>query len=560
MRNNQAGIIQAKSASRSSKQNCALPKYPADEAGFLSLVWFEALEPRLLFSATQATLQFDRHFGNEGQATLRFSNDLPSDSISGFDAMAAGPHGTFYAATIGTFSANGASDLQLARFTKGGVLDSSFGLHGVSTIFNAQNNAYIRSGTLLPQADGKIILISEWLSSEPFGAQLIIQRLDKNCLADLGFGDQGRIEIDNYGYVDSLNAAVGFHAWIEPDGKLEVLYNTYNNVGLHDPATGYLLERWNPDGTPDGSFGKGGMHGVDFGLNFDQPYLAVLKDAAQLPDGSIVAYVNGLYFDPTVFEGVTDIFQITLNAGGDTLSKHDVFTNNVFQQPLFAQPNGMAIIPTDHKILQRIGLDGKPDSAFGADGFVNLAVPTPVGVTLSTDQIIVEPDGNLLVVTDYYAPDPSNSSIWVDFGLQQLNPNGTPRHDFAGGEIAFGLSGVYDRLHGDINRYYAYLPLPDGSIIVNGDYDSLLNTPTLKRIAPGGGSANSDDLAIPLSGDPSLNDSQPGDPLNGAGMLDNKAQRGNEAGNLNLFTQTLGTDLFHPNGTGKIFSDGALIS
>lgn len=120
-----------------------------------------------------------------------------------------------------------------------GGLDPSFGQNGVVTVASDSNGGATPSAQLV-QPDGKILVVD--------GSE--IMRFNPDGSLDSGFGNGGRVETS----LDT-NTNVGAGAALQPDGKIVVA----GRIGVGTNSTDVLVMRFNPDGSPDFSFGSSGQ-------------------------------------------------------------------------------------------------------------------------------------------------------------------------------------------------------------------------------------------------------------------------------------------------------------
>ena len=119
----------------------------------------------------------------------------------------------------------------LKRLNVDGTLDATFGNAGtVDAAFTQNATAH---GVAL-QSDGKIVVVG----TRAFSANenFIVARYNANGSVDTGFGSDGNLSIDFFGFDDS-----GENVLVQPDGKIVVSGAVERNVGF-----GYGLARINP--------------------------------------------------------------------------------------------------------------------------------------------------------------------------------------------------------------------------------------------------------------------------------------------------------------------------
>lgn len=190
-----------------------------------------------------------------------------------------------------------------------GALDASFGIGGVlSTDFGG---TYDWAYAAAVQPDGKIVAAG--VSNGAADHDFALIRYQRDGSIDSSFGNSGKVTTDFKASFDWAYALL-----LQPDGKI-VVGGVTDASGSRDLA----LVRYNPDGSLDPGFGKGGRVIADLRpLSNDAIYGLALQ-----PDGRILA-------------------------GGTTY------------------PDIVVLRPNADFILARYLPDGRPDVAFGVGGAV----------------------------------------------------------------------------------------------------------------------------------------------------------------------------------------------
>jgi uncharacterized delta-60 repeat protein len=168
-------------------------------------------------------------------------------------------------------------DLILTRFTKDGILDSSFGLNGIKILDIKNVDNQIRA--IKVQSDDKIVLcVFTTNNASAFDYNII--RFNKNGDIDNTFGTNGFA-------VSPFSAADMF---IQTDGKI-VVGGTISKI-VNGLASGdFGLIRFTSNGQLDNSFAVNGIATVDFNKN------EVLRSIDFQSDGKIIVlgvYDNGI--------------------------------------------------------------------------------------------------------------------------------------------------------------------------------------------------------------------------------------------------------------------------
>ena len=187
----------------------------------------------------------------------------------------------------------------------------------------------------------------------------------------------------------------------------------------------YVLARYNADGTPDTTFGDGGMLFGDLTSDKTDSGLGQME---LTPDGKIVAFgtIDGngtrlLRFNPN---GTLDT-----TFGGDGIVEIPLYTD----EALAVQPDGKVLTVTETGRVTRYLADGSVDTDFGDDG--TSAALFPNGV----QTMQVQPDGKILLgggpITRLNA-DGSLDTAFGDEGFASAQAPGAPQDFVALGQIA----------------------------------------------------------------------------------------------------------------------------
>jgi uncharacterized delta-60 repeat protein len=178
-------------------------------------------------------------------------------AIGRVTAVVVAPNGKIL---LGGFSGPEGGNIQVARMTAKGALDTTFGAGGIATVdFGATEFGE----AIARQADGRILVAGQ---SSAGGA--VIARLRATGVLDTDFGGDGRVTLPGGG---SLSAVL-----VQPDRNIVVAGNASGSAMM-------TVTRLKPDGSLDAAFGSAGTTTVAFG-SLANP----LGGAARQPDGKIV--------------------------------------------------------------------------------------------------------------------------------------------------------------------------------------------------------------------------------------------------------------------------------
>ena len=161
---------------------------------------------------------------------------------------------------LGGFSGPEGGNIQVARMTVKGALDTTFGAGGIATVDFGGTEF---GEAIARQADGRILVVGR---SSAGGA--VVARLRATGALDPDFGSGGRVTLPGGG---SLRAVL-----VQPDRNIVVAGNASGSAMM-------TVTRLTPDGSLDATFGGGGTTTVAFG-SLANP----LGGAARRPDGKIV--------------------------------------------------------------------------------------------------------------------------------------------------------------------------------------------------------------------------------------------------------------------------------
>ncbi|MCP9496217.1 MAG: hypothetical protein MSG64_17370 [Pyrinomonadaceae bacterium MAG19_C2-C3] len=273
---------------------------------------------------------------------------------------------------------------------------------------------------------------------------------------DATFGTGGKTTLNFDGDPNSAAAVV-----VQPDGKIIIGATARPNTGFD-----FVLARYNPDGTPDGTFGFRGRAGRNFGAD-DFLYAIALQPDGKIiavgspfvagrPDGFVIARFNANgTFDASFgsFGGVTTRFGTGANNFGFTLAN-----------AVTIQPDGKIVVAgsardssfgSQNFALVRYTSAGALDETFGTGGKLITNIP---GVA---EGVIAQPDGKIVVVGGGIFVSTSSGRSG-NFDVARFKVDGTPDATFDGdGRITTNF--------GSAVQYAEAVALqPDGKIVAVG--------------------------------------------------------------------------------------------
>ena len=307
-------------------------------------------------------------------------------------------------------SGAGYYEFVLTRFNADGTLDTSFGVKGqIETSFGGAAVA----DSVLVQPDGSILV-----SGGALGTSFALARFTPDGGQDASFGWSGKV-ITNVGGCDYAVSA------LQPDGKILVTGGS---------SHGFTLARYQANGSPDMSFGSGGVATTAFGS-------AATNEACGIglqQDGKIL--VAGYSWNGSAYNEVL----IRYNADGSIDQEfgsngtiHAGTSASDHGGTVLVQPDGKILVAWDNEIA-RYDSHGGIDIPFGDSGTIH-----PGSISSAT----LQPDGAILV---------SGGSL----GITRYSPNGA---------VDPSLTGVaFPSLGGDSSQAQSLSLQSDGKVVVSG--------------------------------------------------------------------------------------------
>ena len=495
----------------------ALRRAGEDESLLVPRVWMEALEPRVMFSATAATLALDRGFGHGGF--------MPGTVA----AAAVGPKGEMFLAIVPTDSHN----YELVKLDSHARLDQHFGTHGV--IEFDQEAQFGDMAQLQVQADGKPIFAVSGIYTAA-----IYYRNNSDGTPDQSFGTGGHAYSGTEYPPDNLSSF-----WMDRDGKIVTVYDTYIRSQNNLITKGAMILRLNSDGTPDKTFGANGVRALSLGdgVAVDQPGTFPAFDktsATQLANGDVIAYFtfHNTSIDHRDIANERIVEQVRLDAQGNEVSSRTIL-RQIPREDLtpMEMPDGSLLVRQESydgitpPTLTKYSVSGQLDQNFGVNGTLSI---------LDFGSMTIQPDGKILMVT--HIPDgPLSDTV----GLYRLHADGSPDLSFAGGQVAYNQR---------INAVNSLVSLPNGLIFANvdklgGDPIGDTTTTEVALIEPQGGTPNTFDL---MTGPTAF---ASGDAIGGTPIWQSVKISGDAAAYRGLFSTASGTSLFNPEGKKDLFGE-----
>ena len=328
---------------------------------------------------TDGTL--DSSFGTAGVEVFGVERTVPS-------AVVIQPDGKILVGSHAAQSSDGAAGFGLARFNSNGSVDDSFGTGG--QVFGLQ----VFGSAFALQSDGKILVTGS----------NALARFDSNGQVDTSFGSGGLSVLPFFS-----TAAIA----LQSDGRILIASAPNFNPG---GGSGGTIVRFNPNGTPDKTFGLfGQVASVASGGVFDTSATALVSSIVLQADGKFVVagtVTSKLINPPGSIQTGFGLVRYNANGSIDTSfgNRGGVLTNfgsslNATAFALAIQSNGDIIAAGEagsSLALSRYRSTGQLDTTFGPGG----TVTTSLGSNPSAiSSLVLQSDGKIVAGSATFSVD-----------------------------------------------------------------------------------------------------------------------------------------------------------
>ncbi len=298
----------------------------------------------------------------------------------------------FVAGSTFTFVTNVVQEqFLLLKYNPDGTLDQDFGTAGTATAsFNRPARPGTpallldaRAGAVALQADGKIVVAGAvFTDPQKRASGFALARFNPDGSLDSNFGTNGVLST-----FPSPTSQIKVLA-IQPNGMILAagIANTANFQGA--------IQRFDPNGTLDQSFGTAGT----VRLNFEMHALKLQSDGKIVIAGGIQNN-NRLFVARLLTNGTPDAANFS-RSGVVAIQIVSGLSNTSIAEALVIQANGKIVLAGNTTnasghgtVLTRVISDGRFDSTFGRNGFVQTPI-APTGDRLSG--LAIAPDGTLV--------------------------------------------------------------------------------------------------------------------------------------------------------------------
>ena len=346
-------------------------------------------------------------------------------------------------------------DFVVTRYNTDGTLDNTFGSGGrVRTDFPGL--AAVPSAVVI-QPDGKIVVAGGAFPLFTFLGNFELVRYNPNGSLDRSFGNGGIVT------TTFPEGSYAFAVALQADGKIVAAGTVFVDfIPGESSNTDFALARYNPDGTPDATFGSGGQVSTDFfGLEDDAFSILIQLDGKIVAVGS--ANNPATYYDFAAVRYLSNgTIDTTFGVAGKVSTDFGVAGFDRAQSAAL-QPDGR-VVAAGFAISQNGGVqnfavarftsNGVLDTTFSGDGRTQIDFGS---CCQSAYEVLLQSNGK--IVTVGYANTESSDS---DFLLARLNPRGSL-------DATFGVGGKVRTSFGDLNGGASGAVLQsDGKIVAVG--------------------------------------------------------------------------------------------
>ncbi|KGO90874.1 T9SS type A sorting domain-containing protein [Flavobacterium subsaxonicum] len=333
-------------------------------------------------------------------------------------------------------------DIVLSKYYSDGSPDTTFGNFGkVVSVFGDNLNQVTATSF---QPGGKIILgnVYSVYSTPGYFGELIRYNVDGSL--DATFGINGK---------NALNftpSSIVFQA----DGKMIVA-----GGGTLEGVNGFIISRYNSNGTLDANFGTDGQLLVFFGQTSYGNASILIQ-----PDNRIILF--GSSSDPNLYNGSITLSTARINSNGslDTTfgtggKETTLIGYTYFPYAGTIKPDGKLIIAGvsngPHFSTVRYNANGTIDPAYGTAGILTSDLS---GDYSQVTSVLPQPDGKFLVALKM----PGEAPESCDFMIKRFNADGTFDDDFG------GQNGITTSFYDGYDAAFAVGLQSDNKVVVAG--------------------------------------------------------------------------------------------
>lgn len=302
------------------------------------------------------------------------------------------------------------ADIVLARHEADGALDATFGVGGLLTLdLGGTDRAW---GAAL-QPDGAIVVVGTTEDDDlPGGQDGVVLRVDDTGALDPSFGTGGIVLLDQAGRLDELQNLL-----LEPGGRIVVTGWSTDPLAPSTGASTGVVMALDDDGTPDATFGTGGVTEISVDVR------SHADSIARLSDGDLLIQCGGSPGDGT---GYTVLVRLNADGtfdggfgGGDGIISPSQRLFFAFE----AMPDDRVLAAGPGFLwghwgaigVGRLRAAGTLDESFGDAGLASAYPGTGAYYNGGGLALVAEPDGSAVTIAGFFSPVPID-----DIQIRQL--------------------------------------------------------------------------------------------------------------------------------------------
>jgi len=317
---------------------------------------------------------------------------------------------------VAGYSYNGSNyDFAVVRYKTDGTLDNTFSSDGIVTTDIGGDDDIAYSVT---QQDGKIVLAGYSHNDYSESNDFAVVRYNTDGTLD------GIVTTDIAAYNDDIGDDIGYSVAVQ-DGKIVVAGYSYYSYKTH-----FTVVRYNTNGTLDNTFSSDGIVTTDIGsYNLNEAHsIAIQRDGKIVVAGAV-----GSSFGPNdgyvvVRYNANGTLDNTFSSDGMIII--DIFSSGVDEPSIAIQQDGKIVASfysstgsnEDFEVV-RYNANGTLDNSFSSDGMVT----TNVGSTFDeAHSISIQQDGKIVVAGQAV----NDFNFGPNFAVVRYNANGTLDNTF----------------------------------------------------------------------------------------------------------------------------------
>jgi uncharacterized delta-60 repeat protein len=339
----------------------------------------------------------------------------------------------------------------VVRYNPDGTLDASFGSNGkVITGFSRGSND--TGEAMVLQADGKIVVAGETNPTKTTYEDLALVRYNANGTLDTSFGSGGKVTTrfasPLHPSFDPRNVNLALDPNTSPldpnSGKLVVVAQLQSQAGA-------VVVRYTTNGTLDTAFGTNHAGYVNLG-NLTYPALAVQSDDRIVVAGTVnnLQTGNDVGLDRLNPDGTLDT---SFGTGGVVVS---LLPSQEEAAAVTIQPDGKIVVggsqtndthANNGLMVVRYNANGSLDASFGVNGFATAGPGTSSsGHATPAEGLALEPDGRIIVAGASYNGNNDSFSLarFLATGPQIGSFTASPNQVTAGSSTTLTASNITD--------------------------------------------------------------------------------------------------------------------